>query len=113
MLEARAQRVIVTRVLSWAELRLVALLLVTVGSLIALSTQLHPPPWLHAALFGHLMALLLGFGSVLSVDWFGFLWLLRRVPMAACASYSSCPGRCCCAAGCWRPRPSRCGGRPA
>lgn len=30
------------------------------------------------ALFGHLAALLLGFGSVLAVDWTGLLWLLRR-----------------------------------
>ena len=31
-----------------------------------------------AALFLHLAALLLGFGAVLTVDWFGFMWILRR-----------------------------------
>lgn len=36
-----------------------------------------------AALFGHLAALVLGFGAVLSVEWVGLLWLLRRRPLAA------------------------------
>lgn len=31
-----------------------------------------------AALFLHLAALVLGFGAVLTVDWFGLMWILRR-----------------------------------
>ena len=30
------------------------------------------------ALFGHLAALVLGFGAVLSLDWFGLMWMLGR-----------------------------------
>ncbi|HEU5107421.1 MAG TPA: hypothetical protein VFT95_02485 [Micromonosporaceae bacterium] len=40
---------------------------------------LEPNPEVHrAALFAHLAALVLGFGAVLTVDWFGLMWLLRR-----------------------------------
>lgn len=31
-----------------------------------------------AALFGHLAALVLGFGAVLTVDWFGLMWMMGR-----------------------------------
>lgn len=31
-----------------------------------------------AALFAHLAALVLGFGGVLTLDWFGLMWMLRR-----------------------------------
>src|SRR3712207_4448321 len=30
------------------------------------------------ALFAHLAALVLGFGAVLTLDWFGLMWMLRR-----------------------------------
>ena len=30
------------------------------------------------ALFGHLAALVLGFGAVLTLDWFGLMWMLGR-----------------------------------
>jgi hypothetical protein len=30
------------------------------------------------ALFAHLAALVLGFGAVLTLDWFGLMWILRR-----------------------------------
>ena len=32
-------------------------------------------------MFGHLVSLLIGFGSVLAVDWYGLLFLLRVVSM--------------------------------
>ncbi|MGN9778128.1 hypothetical protein ACTMS0_20535 [Micromonospora sp. H33] len=34
------------------------------------------------ALFGHLAALVLGFGAVLTLDWFALMWLLRRRTLA-------------------------------
>ncbi|MCM0673165.1 hypothetical protein NCC78_00225 [Micromonospora phytophila] len=34
------------------------------------------------ALFAHLAALVLGFGAVLTLDWFALLWLLRRRTLA-------------------------------
>ncbi|GIM96608.1 hypothetical protein [Paractinoplanes toevensis] len=33
------------------------------------------------ALFGHLMSVVVGFGAVLLVDWFGLLWLTGRRPL--------------------------------
>lgn len=35
------------------------------------------------ARFGHLAALVVGFGAVLTVEWFGLMWLLRRRPLSA------------------------------
>lgn len=35
------------------------------------------------ARFGHLAALVLGFGAALTVEWFGLLWVLRRRPLTA------------------------------
>ncbi|RZU53367.1 hypothetical protein EV385_5288 [Krasilnikovia cinnamomea] len=35
------------------------------------------------ALFAHLAALVLGFGAVLTLDWFGLMWLLRRQTLTA------------------------------
>lgn len=55
-------------------------LTLTIGSAVVVSTQLHPAPWVHdLALLAHLIALMIGVGSVLAVDWYGLLWLLRRV----------------------------------
>ncbi|MET3430103.1 hypothetical protein BJ973_009315 [Actinoplanes tereljensis] len=34
------------------------------------------------ALFGHLVSVVVGFGAVLLVDWFGLLWLTGRRPLA-------------------------------
>ncbi|TYB40261.1 hypothetical protein FXF50_00515 [Micromonospora sp. AP08] len=34
------------------------------------------------ALFAHLAALVLGFGAVLTLDWFALMWLLRRRSLA-------------------------------
>jgi hypothetical protein len=43
------------------------------GPRVAVNPALH-----RLALFGHLAALVLGFGAVLTVDWFGLLWILGR-----------------------------------
>ncbi|WP_235508232.1 hypothetical protein [Agromyces sp. Soil535] len=41
-----------------------------------LSTLLAAPPWLHSiALFVHLASLIIGFGAVLMVEWYGLLWM--------------------------------------
>ena len=41
-----------------------------------LSTLIVAPPWLHAiALFVHLASLIVGFGAVLMVEWYGLLWM--------------------------------------
>lgn len=43
------------------------------------AVHLEPSPFLHrAALFVHLASLVVGFGAVLTLDWFGTLWLLGR-----------------------------------
>jgi hypothetical protein len=61
-----------------------ARLLVAVPLLIVVvmltSTQIQAPPWMRSiALFGHLAALVVGLGSVLAVDYFGLLWMLRKI----------------------------------
>lgn len=44
-----------------------------------MSLHLHADPLLHkVALFAHLATLILGFGAVLVVDYYGLLWLLGR-----------------------------------
>ncbi|MFI5522262.1 hypothetical protein [Streptomyces platensis] len=44
--------------------------------------HLHPdPPLQLAARFLHLVALVVGLGSVLAVDWFALLWMLGRRPL--------------------------------
>jgi hypothetical protein len=63
-----------------SEARLLGGVIVAIGSLIFLSTVVNPPHWLQvAALFAHLISLVIGFGSVLAVDWYGLLSLTRRV----------------------------------
>jgi hypothetical protein len=43
------------------------------------STLVPAHPTLHrAALFVHLASLIVGFGAVITVDWFALMWLLRR-----------------------------------
>lgn len=49
---------------------------------VALKVQVGPG-MRELAQFGHLAALVVGFGAVLTVEWFGLLWLLRRRPLAA------------------------------
>ena len=53
-------------------------------ALVVTATRLHPSDTVHRlALFAHLAALVVGFGAVLTVDWFGLLWALRLRPMTA------------------------------
>jgi hypothetical protein len=55
--------------------------LVTAGwaAVVVVAPQVQASEDVHTvALFAHLSSLLLGFGAVLLVDWFGLLWLLRR-----------------------------------
>jgi hypothetical protein len=40
-------------------------------------------PVLDVALFVHLAGVVLGFGAVLTVDWFGLLWALRLKPLTS------------------------------
>src|SRR5207249_269528 len=70
--------------MSTSEARLlVAVPLLIVVAMLA-STQIHTPQWLRSiALFGHLAALVVGLGSVLAVDYFGMLWMLRRIRLQA------------------------------
>jgi hypothetical protein len=63
-----------------SEARLLGLVSVSIVGLVLLSTLLDPPHWLQVvALFVHLISLVVGFGSVLAVDWYGLLSLSRRV----------------------------------
>ena len=67
-----------------AEARLGALFLVIIFTVIVLSTQIHASRLVHEiALFGHLSSLVVGFGSVLAVDWFGLLFLAGKMSMGA------------------------------
>ncbi len=50
--------------------------------MVLLSTRIHSSPLVHSiALFGHLASLIVGFGSVLGVDYYGFLWFLGKIPL--------------------------------
>lgn len=52
---------------------------VGVGAAVWAGSSLHPHPAVHqGALFLHLACLVLGFGSVLTVDWVAAGWVLRR-----------------------------------
>jgi hypothetical protein len=63
-----------------SETRLLGVVSVSIVGLILLSTLIDAPPWLQVvALFVHLISLVVGFGSVLAVDWYGLLSLSRRV----------------------------------
>ncbi|KAB1935728.1 hypothetical protein F8271_21545 [Micromonospora sp. ALFpr18c] len=61
-----------------------AILAMTLGWLAAILVAPHltlSPGWRMAALFCHLSCLVVGFGAVLTVDWFSLRWLLRREPL--------------------------------
>jgi len=63
-----------------SETRLLGVVSLSIVGLILLSTLIDAPPWLQVvALFVHLISLVVGFGSVLAVDWYGLLSLSRRV----------------------------------
>lgn len=63
-----------------SEARLLGIVVATIIGLVFLSTLINPPHWLQlVALFIHLISVVVGFGSVLAVDWYGLLSLSRRV----------------------------------
>ncbi|MEU4235902.1 hypothetical protein [Actinoplanes sp. NPDC026619] len=48
-------------------------------AVVAGAPRQHPSDLVHGvALFGHLVSVVVGFGAVLLVDWFGLLWLTGR-----------------------------------
>src|SRR5215213_11656310 len=68
------------RLLAPSEARLLSIVTLAIVGMVFLSTLLNPPPWFQlVALFIHLISLVVGFGSVLAVDWYGLLSLSRRV----------------------------------
>ena len=80
MLQMFARTVRLVGVVTPSEGRLLGIVSVTIVGLIFLSTLVDPPHWLQVvALFFHLIFLVVGFGSVLAVDWYGLLSLSRRV----------------------------------
>jgi hypothetical protein len=80
VLQMFARTVRLTGLVTASEARLVGVVAATMLGLMFLSTLLNPPHWLQLfALFIHLISLVVGFGSVLAVDWYGLLSLSRRV----------------------------------
>lgn len=83
MLDARPIR---ARTPSWvtaAEVRLAVVVAMLLLGVMAIATSVAVPPWLHTVgLYLHLAALVVGLGAVLSVDWMGLLFLVRRASMA-------------------------------
>jgi hypothetical protein len=80
VLQMFARTVRLTGLATPSEARLLGVVIAAVVGLILLSTLINPPPWLQlVALFIHLISLVVGFGSVLAVDWYGLLSLSRRV----------------------------------
>lgn len=80
MLQMFARSVRLTGLATPSEARLLGVVVATMLGLIFLSTLVSPPHWLQlVALFIHLISLVIGFGSVLAVDWYGLLSLSRRV----------------------------------
>jgi hypothetical protein len=80
VLQMFARTVRLTGLATPSEARLLGVVIGSVVGLILLSTLINPPHWLQlVALFIHLISLVVGFGSVLAVDWYGLLSLSRRV----------------------------------
>jgi hypothetical protein len=68
------------RLVTPSEARLLGVVSVAIVGLVLVSTLINPPHWLQVvALFVHLISLVVGFGSVLAVDWYGLLSLSHRV----------------------------------
>ena len=68
------------RLVTPSEARLLGVVSVAIVGLVFVSTLINPPHWLQVvALFVHLISLVVGFGSVLAVDWYGLLSLSHRV----------------------------------
>jgi hypothetical protein len=80
LLQMFARTVRLDGLVTASEARLLGLVSVSIVGLVLLSTLLNPPHWLQViALFVHLISLVVGFGSVLAVDWYGLLSLSHRV----------------------------------
>lgn len=79
MLQMFARTVRLTSLVTPSEARLLGIVIASIVALIFLSTLVDPPHWLQlVALFIHLISLVVGFGAVLAVDWYGLLSLSRR-----------------------------------
>jgi hypothetical protein len=64
------------------EIRLLIVVSLLISAAVFVSSRVQTPPLVHSiALFGHLASLVVGFGSVVGVDYFGLLWFLRRIPL--------------------------------
>ena len=64
------------------EIRLLIVVSLLISAAVFVSTRVQTQPLVHSiALFGHLASLVVGFGSVVGVDYFGLLWFLRRIPL--------------------------------
>jgi hypothetical protein len=84
VLNGNVRRASVDGLVSPSEARLLVTVPLLIVVVILASTQIHAPQWLRSvALFGHLAALVAGLGSVLAVDYFGMLWLVRRIRLQA------------------------------
>ncbi|GAB3752317.1 hypothetical protein [Microlunatus parietis] len=72
-----------------AEIRLAVLAVVLVIAISAGSALVSLPEGLRlAVLFVHLGSLIVGFGAVLSIDWYGLLWLRGRATLADLVGHS-------------------------
>ena len=79
LLQMFARTVRLDGLVTASEARLLALVSVSIVGLVLLSTLINPPHWLRViALFVHLISLVVGFGSVLAVDWYGLLSCLAE-----------------------------------
>ncbi|MEU9124962.1 hypothetical protein AB0C96_34820 [Streptomyces sp. NPDC048506] len=69
---------------SWWAVGAAALLAVlALAACLWAATHLHPDPVLHAAaLFLHLASMVLGFGAVMVIDYYGLLWLTGRCALS-------------------------------
>ena len=66
------------------EIRLAIVVSVLILAAVFASSRISPSPFVQSiALFGHLVSLVVGLGSVMGVDYCGLLWFLRRLPLEA------------------------------
>jgi hypothetical protein len=80
LLQMFARTVRLEGLLTASEARLLGIVSLAIVGLVLLSTLIDAPHWLQVvALFVHLISLVVGFGSVLAVDWYGLLSVSHRV----------------------------------
>jgi hypothetical protein len=66
------------------EIRLAIVVSLLILAAVVASSRISAPPFVQSiALFGHLVSLVVGLGSVLGVDYCGLLWFLGRLPLEA------------------------------